>query len=310
MSIEKWSLPVGRCVGGHPSKPQVKTNFQTKQPVMKDGQQVTEHRCNIAWPKDVFMAQIWPNLQAVAARIYPNGVPQNFAWKIIDGDSSACAKGTNIPYNKKDGYPGHYILKISTEAFPPRIVKFENGAYRDVHPDEFKTGYFLVPNVDVKAHANNDGGLYINPNMYEMVAYGAEIVSQGADPTQLFGGQQHALPPGASAMPASGAPVGSMPVGQPGQAPGGYPAQAPAGAPGGAPMGYPQQPAPQPAMAPAQPTAPVGYAQQPATPAMAYPSNAPAQAPAGPQPHTQFVANAMGQPAAAPAGYPGAPVGR
>ena len=53
-----------------------------------------------------------------------------------------------------------------------------------------------------------DGGIYWNPNAYEWVGYGQAIKSSGGgDPMKLFGGQQSALPAGASATPISSAPV-------------------------------------------------------------------------------------------------------
>ena len=269
MTIEKFALPIGRIVSGHPSKPEFKENFQTKQPVLKNGVKVEEWRCKLAIPKDVFNTQVWPQLHAEAATLYPSGVGRDFSWKFVDGDSPECPKGSKIPYNVREGYPGHYVLTISTEAFAPPIFKFENGAYRQITADEIKCGDYVKLNVNIKAHNNNDGGLYLNPNGFELVAYGKEIVFASADPTSLFGvgGQQYQLPAGASLTPVSSAPAGAaMPLPQ-----------------------QPQQYAPAPA--------PVAYAPQPQqyAPPVAY-SNAPLPAPAH-----DFVQAAVGQPVYAPA---------
>lgn len=223
MSTEKLNLPVGRIVWGNPANSQVKRNFTTKQPVLKEGKQIDEWACGVAIPKDQFMAQVWPFMQQEAMKVYPNGVPRDFSWKMTDGDS---IDDKGQPFNKREGYAGHYILKISTEAFAPSIYKFENGAYRQVAANEIKCGDYVVVNVQIKAHTNNSGGLYINPNGFELVGYGPYIASSGvANPEDMFKNQQHALPPGASAVPVSNnAAAGASMPGMPPQGYGTMPA--------------------------------------------------------------------------------------
>lgn len=220
MPIEKYNLPVGRIVGGNPAVAQDKTNFQTGQPVLKDGQKVQEWRCEIAIPKDKF-GEVWQKMVQEAVTMFPinpqtgqPNVSRDFSWKFVDGDSHETPKRSKTPYNAREGYPGHYVLKISTEAFAPPIYKFENGAYRQIDPSEIKCGDYVVANVDIKVHNNNDGGLYINPNGFELVGYGTAISGTGgANPNELFGGQQHQLPQGASATPVGNAPAGmAMPT--------------------------------------------------------------------------------------------------
>ena len=230
MAIEKVRLPVGRIVGGNPAVAQPKTNFQTNQPVLdKEGKPIQEWRCDIAIPKNEFLSKVWPLMLQEAATAFPinpqtgqPNVSRDFAWKMVDGDSPETPKRSKVPYNQREGYPGHYILKISTEAFAPPIFKFENGAYRKIEPNEIKRGDYVVPNVDIKVHTNNDGGLYLNPNGFELVGYGAAIASTAsADPTEMFGGQPVQLPPGASPVPV-GAPAG-VPMPQMGQMPAAMP---------------------------------------------------------------------------------------
>lgn len=204
MPIENINLPVGRIVWGNPAVSQIKRNYTTKQPVLKDGKEIDEWACGIAIPKEEFTSKVWPFLHQEASKIYPNGVPRDFSWKYTDGDS-VDEKGQ--PYNKREGYAGHYILKISTEAFAPSIFKFENGAYRQIAQDEIKCGDYVVPNVTIKAHSNNSGGLYINPNGFELVGYGSKIVSSYANPEEMFKRQQYQLPAGATLTPSSNAPV-------------------------------------------------------------------------------------------------------
>jgi hypothetical protein len=216
MPLENFNLPVGRIVSGNPASMQPKTNFKTKQPeIGKDGKQITQSRCEIAIPKAAFGAEVWPKLVQVASEVYgpinpqtgqPN-VPRDFSWKVIDGDSPACPKGSNVPYNTREGYPGHYVLKLSTEAFCPKIFKYVNGAFFPVEANEIKTGDYVVANLNVKCHSENDGGLYLNPNLFQLVGVGTAIVSAAAaNPEQAFGnGANYQLPAGAQ-------PIGSMPA--------------------------------------------------------------------------------------------------
>lgn len=289
MPIEKYNLPVGRIVGGNPAIAQEKTNFQTGQPVLKDGQKVQEWRCEIAIPKNQF-GEVYQKMVQETVTMFPinpqtgqPNVPRDFSWKFVDGDSPECPKRSKTPYNVREGYPGHYVLKVSTEAFAPPIYKFENGAYRQIDPSEIKCGDYVVANVDIKVHNNNDGGIYINPNGFELVGYGTAISGTGgANPNELFGGQKHQLPAGASPTPVGNAPIGAvMPT-----------APVPSAMPN---VGYPT---------PVMPAAPA-----------AYPSNPPAAAMPMAPPAPDFVQNAMGiaqQPSvqmgnAAPAQFAGMP---
>lgn len=225
MTVENFKLPVGRIVGGNPAIAQQKLNFHTRQPeIGKDGQPVKEWRCDIAISKQEFMEKVWPTMVQEAIRtcpqagnIHPDQYDQSkFAFKIVNGDSAACPQGSKVPYNTREGYPGHYIIKIRTSAFAPGVFKFDNGAYRQVAENEIKTGDYVVANVNLTAHADKDGGLYWNPNGFELVGYGQEIKSSGsANPEELFGRQTYQLPAGASATPV-GAMSSAMPMPQTG----------------------------------------------------------------------------------------------
>jgi hypothetical protein len=222
--------PVGRIVWGHPGKSQVKKDQKTKQPILRDGKPVEQWAFGVAFPKDVFNAQVWPQLHAEASTVYPQGFPPTFSWKFKDGDSIDRA---GKPYSAREGYAGHFVLTISTEAFAPPMFKFENGAYRQITAEEIKCGDYIVLNLNAKANkpidVSHTPGIYINPNGIELVGYGQEIVSAGADPDALFGagGHQRALPPGASLTPVSSAPTGAaMPATPTPALPAGAPAMA------------------------------------------------------------------------------------
>ncbi len=215
MAIEKLTLPVGRMVWGSATKSQIKKNYTTKQPVLKDGKTVDTWAFGIAIERNKFYNEIFPMLQAEVARLYPQGTHPDFSWKLTDGDTAIDDKGR--PYREREGYAGHVVINISTEAFAPDIYKFENGAYRKLEAHECKTGDYYAVNVNIKAHNENKGGLYFNPNMLELVGYGTEIVGRGADPMEAFGGKQHQLPAGASAVPLSSAPAAMQPQQMPQQ---------------------------------------------------------------------------------------------
>ena len=275
-------MPAGRIVGGNPTAFEQAVDYYTKQPKTNNGQPVKEHRVDLAIPKAEFLQNVWPYIVQEVAKVYPqyaNAHPDQlnmtrFAWKIINGDSAECPQGSNIPYNTRDGYAGCYIVKIRTSAFCPSTYKFENGAYRKVEENEIKAGDYIVSSLNITVHKEKDGGIYWNPNAYELVGYGQAIKgSGGGDPMKLFGGQQTALPAGASATPISSAPVtAQMPSTAMPQAPvAPVTAQMPS-------MAMPQAPvAPQPTAMPTPAYEFVANAGMPATAQMP-------QAPVAPQP--------------------------
>lgn len=288
MTVENVLTGVGRIVWGNPAKSQIKKDPTTKQPVIRDGQQVEQWAFGVAFPKAEFEQMIWPYMAQEAAVGYPNGVPGRFSWKYKDGDG---IDSNGRRYSDREGYAGHYVLTVTTEAFAPPIHKWNPGIndYVKIGENEIKTGDYVRLNLNMKVNVptnpSHTPGLYINPNGVELVGYGTEIASSGPSANEMFGGQPVAqLPAGASATPLSSAPAG---------------AQMPTGAPAGMPQAAPQT-------APMAQPAPMG--------------NPPAAAPAAPAnmapPATDFVANATGyqapaagmpQAAPAPMGNPTAP---
>jgi len=204
--------PVGRIVWGNPSRSSIKKDQVTKQPVLRDGKQVEQWSFGVAFSKTEFNQKIMPELQKEVSTIYPSGAPAQFSWKIKDGDG---IDRQGRPYNTREGYAGNYVMTVSTEAYAPPIYKFENGAYRQISSEEIKTGDYVVLNLTIKANkpanASHTPGLYINPNGIELVGYGAEIVSSGANPEELFAGANRQLPPGVSLTPISSAPANVQP---------------------------------------------------------------------------------------------------
>jgi hypothetical protein len=324
--------PVGRIVWGNPAKPRIKKDDKTKHPILRDGKQVEQWAFGVAFEKSVFNTQIWPAMMAEAQTVYPQGFPPAFSWKFKDGDTVDRA---GKPYSAREGYAGCFVLGISTEAFAPPIYRYENNAYRQINPDEIKCGDYVALNLNIKANkpvdVSHTPGLYINPNGIELVGFGTEIVSAGADANEMFGAagqrQAHALPPGASAAPVSSAPAN---VGMPVQAANGMPAGMPTAAPvvHAAPPVVP--PAPVAPVAPPAPVAfpPAGWTAHPSAPGFYYQGQtvlseadlraqsapaAPVAPPLPPAAH-DFVQAAQGMPAqpanGLPAGMPGMPAPR
>jgi len=237
----EFLTPPGRIVWGHPARSQKKKDQRTKQPVLRDGKEVEQWAFGLAIEKNAFNAGVWPYLHQAASMVYPHGVPNGFSWKFKDGDG-VDRKGQ--PYSAREGYAGHCVLTISTEAFAPQIFKNEGGRYRQIEAHEIKCGDWVVVKLTAKGNAPKDPthtpGLYINPNGIELIGYDKEIVGQAADPDEMFGGKTYQLPPGVSATPIAPAGTGAMPPygGAPAAAPAGYPPAGAPAAPTAAPAGY------------------------------------------------------------------------
>lgn len=224
MAIDNLLLPKGRVVSGNPASWEQATDYHTKQvKVDKNGQPLMQNWCHIAIPKADFLAKVWPIMVQEAMKTNPNAAnvhPDNylsdkFAWKVINGDSPMCAEGSKTPYNQREGFPGHYIIKLSTYAFAPGVVVYQNGAYHRLNESQIKTGDYVVASVKLEAHAEKSGGLYWNPNVYELVELGGALSSgeSGGNPQTLLGdastrsyaGFQGTLP--VATMQAPAAPV-------------------------------------------------------------------------------------------------------
>lgn len=323
----------GRIVWGHPSKPRIKKDVRTKQPIIKDGKQVHQYVFGVAIDKNTFNQQVWPAFYNEARAAFPNGIPSNFSYKFKDGDG-VDSKGQ--PFNLKEGYAGHCVVTISTEGFAPQVFKNENGVYRQLAENEVKCGDFVAVNITIKyngAVSPNTPGLYVNPNGVVHIGYGQEIVSSGQDPDELFAGYQPQQFAGMSATPVmSNAPMPTAMHPTP-PATSGYVQSAPQyGAPppanlpppardfvqnavaGAPPAAYPANPTGMPmAHAPAA-MPPSAYPAQPMQPGYGVPpSNPPAPqygAPPAAPPQPYGAPPSGGTPPAQPMPYPGLPPGR
>jgi len=289
-----------------------KTHQQTKALLYeeKTGNPIIEYGFGLAIPKidpatNQFTAEYvkaYQLLHGEALTLYPSGqLPPGFAIKYKDGDG---VDHEGKSFSGREGYANHIVVACTTR-IPIKFAIWENGQNVLVNSG-IKCGDYVNVQVNVKAHpaaGQARAGLYVNPNVVQLIQAGKEIINTpSAD--QVFGAAapQYAgqvVAPTAPVMPMMGAPAPQMPMQppMPGHAP-----QAPA---------YPAQPA-----MPQQPA----YPQAPAQPPMHHdvlpqhfqPGHAPMPTNVGMQPpaHQQFPqAPTMPQTPAYPAqpAYPQAP---
>lgn len=211
--------PVGRIVDGSLYNPQT-TDAEGKPMVVKTGINAGQPRVNYYFalaiekhPGETHWSQTdW------GKQIYALGVADfstvaqspSFAWKIEDGDSQTPNKKGRKNVDR-EGYPGHWILKLSG-GFAPKIYQQENGGYVQVVQKDFcKAGYFVEVAFSVEGNrSSSQPGVYLNHGIICFRGYGQEI-SFGADVASAGFGQSP-LPMGASAIPLSGTTPMSTPM--------------------------------------------------------------------------------------------------
>ena len=202
----KIVTPTGRIVWGNPLVGRQKEKNGVK--VVKDGKPVLEYTFGLAISKGEFAA-IGAAMQAEATAACPQGIPPDFAFKMKDGDTGVDRNGA--PLNVKPGYAGCFVLALSTE-YPIPIYQRNGSAFAQL-TSGVKTGDYARAELTINGHGRQAGvtgskpGLYLNPNMVELVGYGQAIVG-AANPDDAFG-QAAALPPGATAAPTASGPMPS-----------------------------------------------------------------------------------------------------
>jgi len=218
MGIE-FITPVGRLVQGSMSL-QTKMDRRTNQPKLdQNGNQIKEMYLSIAIRKDdPGWTPFYTQLYNLARSEFPHLVDPatgaikhpKFAFKVQDGDG-VDTNGESV--KDKPGFAGHWVLKMASR-YPPRC--FHAGKYdpsqQIQNPDEvIKRGYFIrvagtmAGNGVAQGEKDAVPGLYVSPNLVELVAFGEEITG-GPDASKVFGGAGAApLPPGASAVPVGAA---------------------------------------------------------------------------------------------------------
>ena len=235
----------GRIVQGQVKlKPKVDDQNRPVMDKSTPPKQVIECYIGLAVPKNsADWNTAWAAMYAEARGYAPwanlfdaNGqmVLRDFAWKFIDGDG-VDAQGK--PYSQREGFAGHYVLKLATRYLPKCYPAGQYGAgFEMAEPDKFiKCGDYVRAIIHVAPNEVQPGGqakpgLYLSPNKLEHIGKGKEIESGGGMSAEEGFGKAGpvALPPGATPVgaytPAAAAapmPPGAAPVppGMPGAAP-------------------------------------------------------------------------------------------
>jgi hypothetical protein len=227
----KLLSPVGRIVQGNPLfKSPVMDDVTKQQKIGKDGQPSFNWWITVAFDKRD--PDTWPMICAIkqeAASAYPQLFPQgwnpnaqnegcvrpDFAFKVVDGD------GTDLngkPHSNKEGWGGHYIVKISTYAGTMKCYDGLQNNLPITDMEQIHTGKYVRVSLDIKGNGwtgqgNSKPGLFVNPDGVQLVGHGAKI-SGGPDADTMFAQPVSGyIPPGMSTT----APVAaiSMPGHQP-----------------------------------------------------------------------------------------------
>lgn len=245
----------------------------------KAGQPRTDYSVGIALPKT--QAGHWANepwgaiIWAEGHAAWPGGQAQrkDFAWKIIDGDSTEPNKKMKRPCDQA-GYPGNWIIWFGGTTPPPVAVAVSGPAQWNDQPGTCMPGDYIEIRGSVSSNESDQtAGMYLNIDAVCLRGYHPDgriatqqidLASAGFGATPLPAGAVvqpagNALPP--AAPPAPGAPP-STPAAPPVPA---SPAAAPAAPPApvtpnaailGAPAPVVAPPAPVPSPVVATPPAP------------------------------------------------------
>ena len=166
-----FNTGVGRFIGG--SCYEGSTLDDKGQPKVyktgaKQGQQRTDYSVGIALPKTQghwatepgWGATIWAEGHAS----WPQGQAQrpDFAWKIIDGDSTMPNKKMKRPCDQV-GYPGHWILWFGGTTPPPVAVAVSGPAQWNDTPGTCMPGDYIEIRGSVSSNESDQtAGMYLN----------------------------------------------------------------------------------------------------------------------------------------------------
>src|SRR5690606_39049144 len=228
-NILELTTSVGRLVSGRPGIGET-TDQDGKPLVYKSGknagQPATRYNFGVAFPKtpghthwstDPAMGfvsgtpnQPWlPAVWAFGHAEYKAiAQTRDFAWKVIDGDSTEVNKKGNRPCDR-EGWAGHWVVFFTT-FIKPQLVN-ANGSQVLTDDEAIRTGYFVQVIAEIAPNNSTESpGLYFNPRAVALSAYGPEIVGTGGVDTKNAGLGGAPLPPGASTTPpaGSGAKIG------------------------------------------------------------------------------------------------------
>lgn len=240
----KYTSPIGRIVQGNPLSGNPQTIQNTNTPKLgKNGEQLVNYYANVAFDKanpktGEMIAAIFTECARLYPALFPFGYQPNarsdtqppinaggcirndFAYKIKDGDGY---DSNGKAHALKEGWKGHWIVQVSTYAGAMRVVNglSGNSAITEVGsgPNHIKTGDFVVCCLDISSNgwagdAQSKPGIYMNPDLLQLVGYGDAIIS-GPNPDEMLKGAAEAIggyvPAGMSTTPTAAALPGALP---------------------------------------------------------------------------------------------------
>ena len=228
MASQKFDFltPPGRMVWGDLYKAVTK-DFEGRDLVFKTGPDAGKPRSKFDfgiaipkvagqhWAATEWGAKIW---QTGHAGVSNAGQVADFSWKVTDGDDATLppikpGKPQGKAPNQREGYPGHWVLSLSS-SFAPQIVDGTNGQFTPItQPDAVKAGDFI----QVKGNASYNGsqgnpGVFLN---HEVVCFSGyhpkgRLATGGIDATQV--GFATGAAPGATTTPIGAAAVPGAPA--------------------------------------------------------------------------------------------------
>lgn len=211
----------GRIVGGHPMNHAPATDDNGKPKIDGAGNPMHQTFYYFAVPKDGstdFKAtEFGQAMLAEAQAAWPKGEynAPDFAWKVIDGDSTVPMKGGKPAPSTREGFPGNWVLRLTT-GIPVRC--YHNGKYSPIEQiqdkNAIKCGDYGRTFVTIKPNNSAQSpGLYVNPTLFSLDRAGELIVTEGGpSAADVFGGGSPApaaaaaTPPPPMAAPAAAPP--------------------------------------------------------------------------------------------------------
>ena len=225
-NVITFTTPCGRLVSGDAMNVYAAKDDQGRPVAIKSGdkqgQQRMDYYIGIAIPKTAgvdWSREPWgQKIMEAARRDMPASFDpatgqlyagRQFAFKVTDGDSNVPNTKGNAP-SSREGYRGNWVISFaSSTGIVPRLYRWDTATQRAVNLEEgaqIKRGYYIQVSASVRGNGSpQQAGVYINPDMVCMIAFGPEISSGPNVADAGFGVAQ--LPAGASAIPMGGMPV-------------------------------------------------------------------------------------------------------
>lgn len=208
-------LPIGRMIGGDLYKMFPVTDSFGKPKMAKDG--VTPRtECNLGiaiakggeahWNQTPWGAEIWK----VGQTAYPQAfVSPDFAWKVIDGDSTVPNKKGRAPCIQ-EGYKGHWVIWLK-QGWLPRLVSSDGQV--ELGPNSILPGYYVRVLAAVLSNAPSPSpGVFINPQAVALMGEGDIIETASQVDTSVFASAPpSAVPAGMRTLTAAVPAFGAVP---------------------------------------------------------------------------------------------------